>query len=110
MIVYKNASFFLYIFLSKAQSVAGRAAGSLGFAHENRIHWLCGQPSAIRAGIRAAFSIFSGLGFAHENRILWLCGQPSANRAGTRAAFSIISGLGFAHENRKNILQSQNVI
>ena len=26
MIVYKNASFFLYIFLSKAQSVAGRAA------------------------------------------------------------------------------------
>ena len=68
MIVYKNASFFLYIFLSKAQSVAGRAAGGLGFAHENRIHWLCGQPSANRAGIRAAFSIISGLGFAHENR------------------------------------------
>ena len=29
MIVYKNASFFLYIFLSKARSVAGRAAPSL---------------------------------------------------------------------------------
>ena len=29
MIVYKNASFFLYIFLSKARSVAGRAALSL---------------------------------------------------------------------------------
>ena len=26
-----------------------------GFAHENRIHWLCGQPSANRAGTRASF-------------------------------------------------------
>ena len=57
MIVYKNASFFLYILLSKARSVAGRAAGSLGFAHENRIHWLCGQASANtvpHAGARAS--------------------------------------------------------
>ena len=43
MIVYKNASFFLYIFLSKAQSVAGRAAGALGFAHENRKNILQSQ-------------------------------------------------------------------
>ena len=73
MIVYKNASFFLYIFLSKARSVAGWAAGGLGFAHENRIHWLCGKPGANRAGTRTAFSIISGLGFAHENR------KPSSN-------------------------------
>ena len=57
-----------------------------GFALENRVHWLCGQPCANRSGPRVPFSLSSGIGFALKNRIQWLCGQPCANHASARAA------------------------
>ena len=59
------------------------------FALENRVHWLCGQAGANRAGLRTPFSGFSGPRFALKNRVLWLCGQACANCAGLRAAFRL---------------------
>ena len=59
------------------------------FALENRVHWLCGQAGANRAGRRPPSFGFSGLRFALENRVNWLCGQAGANRAGLRAAFRL---------------------
>ena len=77
------------------------------FALENRVHWLCGQAGANRAGRRPPFSGFSGLRFALKNRVLWLCGQAGANRAGRRPPSFGFSGLRFALENRVNWLCGQ---
>ena len=71
-----------------------------GFAHGNRIHWLCGEVSANLAAARVVFSTSSGSRFAHGNRIHWLCGKASANLAAARVVFSTSSGSGFAHGNR----------
>ena len=52
----------VFFILPSGLITGGRAAFSdipgPEFAPENRIHWLCGHPSANRAGARAAFSEF----------------------------------------------------
>ena len=77
------------------------------FAHENRVHWLCGQPCANHAGAWALFPSFPGSKFAHENRIHWLCGQPCANHTAARALFPPFPGSKFALKNRIHWLCGQ---
>ena len=107
-----------------------------GFAHENRVHWLCGQTCANLPAPGPLFSLSSGSGFALGNRVRGLradvreppdlaaffaffrlrvrARKPSSLAfAGRRARtsrqgrFSLSSGSGFALENRVHWLCGQ---